>query len=174
MRWVGLLSSDNIHPNESGQYSIADMIYKAMNGYATWNRSGIFALDGTDCTLNSYDMNVNLTNDMAHCSFQHVSSFLDLAFTPTKTFSNKAFKVMSHNLSFVNEQSICNCTAVIHDVNGYHQAMAVLTMNPFDATQVDSGAIYLKVVDISGSGYTTFTDVDELQLYGLDFNIPLN
>lgn len=174
LRWVGVLSSDNIHPNDSGQYSIADMIYKAMNGYATWNRSGTFALDGTDCTLNSYDMNVTLTNDMAHCSFNHVASMLDLAFTPTKTFTNNAFKVMSHNLAFVNAQSICNCNAVIHDANGYHQCMAVLTINPFDATQVDSGAIYLRVVDISGGGYTTFTDVDEVQLYGVEFNIPLN
>ena len=52
--------------------------------------------------------------------------------------------------------------------------MAVLTINPFDATQVDSGSIYLQLVDISGSGYTTYTNVDEIQLYGVEFNIPLN
>lgn len=174
LSWVGVLASDNIHPNSSGQYSIADMIYKAMGGYASWNRSGEFALDGVDCTLNDYKMHVVLTNSSAHCSFRHVASFLDLAFSPSKNFTNAAVKVMSHNLSFVNEQSICNCNAVVHDASGYHQCMAVLTINPFDATQVDSGSIYIRLVDISGSGYTTFTAVTEIQLYGVEFNIPLN
>lgn len=174
LRWVGVLSSDKIHPNVSGQYSIADMIYKAMAGYASWNRTGEFALDGADCTLNDYKMNVVLTNTNAHCSFRHVASFLDLAFTPKKNFTNASTKVMTHNLSFVNEQSICSCNAVIHDANGYHQGMAVLTINPVDATQVDSGSIYLQLVDISGSGYTTYTNVDEIQLYGVEFNIALN
>lgn len=174
LRWPGVLSSDNMHPNASGQGSIADMIYKAMGGYASWNRSGEFALDGVDCKLNDYKMSVVLTNTNAHCSFRHVASFLDLAFIPVKNFTNAAVKVMNHNLSFVNEQSICNCNAVVHDASGYHQCMAVLTINPFDATQVDSGSIYIRLVDISGSGYTTFTAVSEIQLYGVEFNIPLN
>lgn len=174
LRWAGVLSSDKIHPNETGQTSIADMIYKAMGGYASWNRSGEFALDGNDCTLNDYKMNVVLTNTNAHCSFRHVASFLDLAFSPAKNFTNAAVKVMSHNLSFVNEQSICNCNAIVHDKSGYHQCMAVLTINPFDATQVDSGAIYLRLVDISGTGFATFTAVTEIQLYGVEFNIALN
>lgn len=174
LRWTSVLASDNIHPNASGQTSIADMIYKAMGGYASWNRSGEFALDGIDCTLNDYKMNVVLTNANAHCSFTHVASFLDLAFTPKKNFTNAATKVMNHNLSFVNEQSICSCNAVIHDANGYHQCMAVLTINPFDATQVDSGSIYLQLVNISGSGYTTYSNVDEIRLYGVEFNIPLS
>lgn len=174
LRWVGVLSSDKIHPNDTGQYSIADMIYKAMGGYAAWNRSGEFALDGVACTLNDYKMPVVVTNTNAHCSFRHVASFLDLAFTPKKNFTNATTKVMNHNLSFVNEQSICNCNAIVHDANGYHQSMAVLTINPFDATQVDSGSIYLQLVDISGSGYTTYSNVDEIQLYGVEFNIALN
>lgn len=174
LRWTSVLASDNIHPNASGQSSIADMIYKAIGGYAAWNRSGEFALDGVDCTLNDYKMPVVLTNTNAHCSFRHVASFLDLAFTPAKTFTKAAVKVMSHNLSFVNEQSICNCNAIVHDKSGYHQCMAVLTINPFDATQVDSGAIYLTLVDVSGSGYATYTNVDEIQLYGVEFNIPLS
>lgn len=174
LRWSSVLASDNIHPNAIGQGSIADMIYKAIDGYASWNRSGEFALDGVDCTLNDYKMNVVLTNTNAHCSFRHVASFLDLAFSLAKNFTNAAVKVMSHNLSFVNEQSICNCNAVIHDAAGYHQCMAVLTINPFDATQIDSGAIYLKLVDISGSGYASYTGVNEIQLYGVEFNIPLS
>lgn len=174
LRWTGVLASDNIHPNETGHASIADMIYKAIEGYASWNRSGDFALDGVDCTLNDYKMNVVLTNTNAHCSFRHVASFLDLAFNPAKNFTNAAVKVMSHNLSFINAQSICNCNAIIHDKSGYHQCMAVLTINPRDATQLDSGAIYLRLVDISGSGYATFTSVDEIQLYGVEFNIALN
>ena len=174
LRWTSVLASDNIHPNAIGQASIADMIYKAMAGYAPWNRSGDFGLDGVGCTLNDYKMPVVLTNTNAHCSFSHVASFLDLAFKPTKTFTYTAVKVMSHNLSFVNEQSICNCNAVIHDKSGYHQCMAVLTINPFDATQVDSGAIYLKLIDVSGNGYATYTNVDEIQLYGVEFNIPLS
>lgn len=174
LRWVSLLASDNIHPNATGQSSIADMIYKAMGGYASWNRSGEFALDGVDCTLNDYKMPVVLTNTNAHCSFRHVASFLDLAFSPAKNFTNAAVKVMSHNLSFVNEQSICNCNAIVHDKSGYHQCMAVLTINPFDATQVDSGSIYIRLVDISASGYATFTSVTEIQLYGVEFNIPLS
>lgn len=174
LRWVGVLASDNIHPNASGQASIADMIYKAMGGYASWNRAGEFALDGTDCTLNDYKMNVVLTNTNAHCSFRHVSSFLDLAFNPSKNFTNAAVKVMSHNLSFVNVQSICNCNAIIHDTSGYHQCIAVLTINPYDATQLDSGSIYIRLVDVSGSGYASYTSVDEIQLYGVEFNIPLN
>ena len=119
-------------------------------------------------------MHVDLTNTHAHCSFRHVASFLDLAFTPKKNFTNAAVKVMSHNLSFVNEQSICSCNAVIHDSTGYHQCMATLTINPYDATQVDSGAIYLQLVDVSGNGFTTYTNVDEIQLYGVEFNIPLH
>lgn len=174
LRWTSVLASDNIHPNSTGQASIADMIYKAMAGYASWNRSGDFALDGVDCTLNDYKMPVVLTNTNAHCSFSHVASFLDLAFSPAKNFTNTAVKVMSHNLSFVNEQSICTCNAIVHDKSGYHQCMAVLTINPFDVTQVDSGAIYIKLVDISGSGYATFTAVTEIQLYGVEFNIPLS
>lgn len=174
LRWPGVLASDNIHPNSTGQASIADMIYKAMAGYASWNRSGDFALDGVDCTLNDYKMPVVLTNTNAHCSFSHVASFLDLAFKPAKNFTNAAVKVLSHNLSFVNEQSICNCNAIIHDKSGYHQCMAVLTINPYDATQLYSGAIYLRLVDVSGSGFATFTSVDEIQLYGVEFNIPLN
>lgn len=174
LRWIGVLASDNIHPTASGQASIADMIYKAMGGYASWNRVGDFALDGTDCTLNDYKMNVVLTNTNAHCSFRHVSSFLDLAFKPAKNFTSTAVKVMSHNMTFVNQQSICNCNAIIHDKSGYHQCMAVLTINPYDATQLDSGAIYLRLVDISGNGYASYTSVDEIQLYGVEFNIPLN
>lgn len=174
LRWTSVLASDNIHPNSSGQASIADMVYKAMGGYAAWNRSGEFALDGFGCTLNDYKMPVVLTNTNAHCSFSHVASFLDLAFSPVKNFTKAAVKVMSHNISFVNEQSICNCNAIVHDKSGYHQCMAVLTINPFDATQVDSGAIYLKLVDISNNGYATYTNVDEIQLYGVEFNIPLS
>lgn len=174
LRWINVLASDNIHPNASGQASIADMIYKAMGGYASWNRSGEFAIDGVGCTLNDYKMPVALTNTNAHCSFSHVASFLDLAFSPAKSFTSVAVKVMSHNLSFVNGQSICNCNAVVHDASGYHQCMAVLTINPFDATQVDSGSIYIRLVDISGSGYATFTSVTEIQLYGVEFNIALN
>lgn len=174
LRWTNVLASDNIHPNATGQASIADMIYKAMDGYASWNRSGEFALDGAGCTLNDYKMPVVLTNTNAHCSFSHVSSFLDLAFKTAKNFTNAAVKVMSHNLSFINEQSICNCNAIIHDKSGYHQCMAVLTINPYDATQLDSGAIYLRLVDISGSGYASYTSVDEIQLYGVEFNIPLS
>jgi hypothetical protein len=174
LRWTGVLASDNIHPNAIGQGSIADMIYKAMGGYASWNRSADFALDGFNCTLNDYKMPVVLTNTNAHCSFSHVASFLDLAFSPAKNFTNATVKVMSHNLSFVNEQSICNCNAIVHDKNGYHQCMAVLTINPFDATQVDSGSIYIRLVDISGNGYATFTSVTEIQLYGVEFNIALN
>ncbi len=52
MRWPNLLASDNTHPNETGQYSIADMIYKAMSGYATWNRELSAGLDGSGCVLN--------------------------------------------------------------------------------------------------------------------------
>lgn len=174
LRWTGVLASDNIHPNASGQASIADMIYKAMEGYASWNRTADFALDGTDCTLNDYKMQVVLTNTNAHCSFRHVSSFLDLAFKPSKNFTSAAVKVMSHNMAFINQQSICNCNAIIHDNSGYHQCMAVLTINPYDATQLDSGSIYLRLVDISGSGYATFTSVDEIQLFGVEFNIPLH
>lgn len=174
LRWTGVMASDNIHPNASGQASIADMIYKAMGGYASWNRVGEFALDGTDCTLNDYKMNVVLTNTNAHCSFRHVSSFLDLAFKPSKNFTSAAVKVMSHNLSFVNAQSICNCNAIIHDNSGYHQCIAVLTINPYDASQLDSGSIYIRLVDVSGSGYASYTSVDEIQLYGVEFNIPLN
>lgn len=174
LRWTSVLASDNIHPNASGQASIADMIYKAMDGYASWNRSGDFALDGNGCTLNDYKMHVVLTNTNAHCSFRHVTSFLDLAFNPAKNFTSDAVKVMSHNLAFVNAQSICNCNAIIRDKSGYHQCMAVLTINPYDATQLDSGAIYLRLVDTSNSGYATFTNVNEIQLYGVEFNIPLN
>lgn len=174
LRWPSVLASDKIHPNASGQASIADMIYKAMGGYASWNRSGDFALDGVACTLNDYKMPVVLTNTNAHCSFTHVSSFLDLAFNPAKTFTKAAVKVMTHNLTFVNEQSICNCNAIVHDASGFHQCMAVLTINPRDATQLDSGAIYLCLVDLSGSGYATFKSVDEIQLYGVEFNIALN
>lgn len=174
LRWTGVLASDNVHPNATGQASIADMVYKAMDAYASWNRSGDFALDGVNCTLNDYKMPVVLTNTSAHCSFRHVASFLDLAFSPAKNFTNAAVKVMTHNLSFVNEQSICNCNAIVRDKSGYHQCMAVLTINPFDAKQVDSGAIYLQLVDISGSGYATFTSVTDIQLYGVEFNIPLS
>lgn len=174
LRWTSVLASDNIHPNASGQTSIADMIYKAMGGYASWNRTGDFALDGVDCTLNDYKMPVVLTNTNAHCSFRHVANFLDLAFSPAKNFTNAAVKVMSHNLSFVNDQSICNCIAIVRDKTGYHQCLAVLTINPFDATQVDNGSIYIRLVDISGSGYATFTAVTEIQLYGVEFNIPLS
>lgn len=174
LRWMGVLSSDNIHPNATGQYSIADMIYKAINGYATWNRSSDIALDGTGCVLNDYNMHVKLTNTNAHCSFSNVASFLDLTFTPVKNFTQASVKVMSHSLSFVNEQSICTCNAVVHDSAGYRQCTAILTINPYDATQVDSGSIYLQLVDISGSGYATYTSVDEIQLYGVEFNIALN
>lgn len=174
LRWVGVLSSDNIHPNATGQYSIADMIYKAMDGYATWDRSAPFDVRGSGCTLNTPQMTVELTNNTAHCSFLHVASFLDLSFKPTKTFTSKAIKVMEHDLTFVNNQSICNCNAIVHDSTGYHQCMAVLTINPFDATQVDSGAIYLQLVDAVVDNYVTFIDVDEIQLGGVEFNIALN
>lgn len=86
LRWTGVLAGDNIHPNAIGQASIADMIYKAMGSYASGNRSGDFALDGVDCTLNDYKMPVVLTNTNAHCSFRHVASFLDLAFKSCKEF----------------------------------------------------------------------------------------
>lgn len=174
LRWVGVLASDNIHPNSTGQYSIADMIYKAMNGYATWNRNISVALDGTGCVLNDYNMQVNLTNNVAKCNFRHVASFLDLTFKPVKSFTQSAIKVMSHSLSFVNEEASCTCNAVIHDSSGYSQAIAILTINPYDATQVDSGAIYMQLVDVAGSGYKTWTNVDEIQLYGVEFNIALN
>ena len=174
LRWVGVLSSDNIHPNATGQYSIADMIYKAMDGYATWDRSMPFDVRGSGCTLNTPHMKVELTNNTAHCSFLHVASFLELSFNPVKTFTNNSIKVMEHDLTFVNNQSICNCNAIVHNSTGYRQCMAVLTINPFDATQVDSGAIYLQLVDVTESDYTTFSNVDRIQLYGVEFNIAWN
>lgn len=174
LRWISVLASDNIHPNATGQASIADMIYKAMGGYATWNRTADITLDGTGCILNDYNMRVELTNTNAHCSFSNVASFLDLTFKPVKNFTQAPVKVMSHSLSFVNNQSICTCNAVVHDSTGYHQCTAILTINPYDATQVDVGSIYLQLVDVSGSGYTTYTNVDAIQLYGVEFNIALN
>lgn len=174
LRWTGVLASDKIHPNSVGQGSIADMVYKAIGGYAPWNRSGDFALAGDGCTLNDSKMHVVLTNTNAHCSISHVASFLNLAFKPVKNFTYAPVKVMSHNLTFVNEQSICNCNAIVHDPAGYHQCMAVLTINPFDAKQVDSGSIYLTLIDVGGSGYATFTDVNEIQLHGVEFNIALS
>ena len=173
LRWLGVLASDNIHPNSTGEYSIADSIYKAMNGYAVWNRTTDFALDGSGCVLNDYTMQVNLTNNFAKCRFRNVSSFLNLTFKPVKSFTQAAVKVMSHSMTFVNEQAKCTCLAVIHDSSGYSQATAILTINPYDATQVDSGAIYMQLVDASGSGYKTWTNVDEIQLYGVEFTIPL-
>lgn len=174
LRWTGVLSSDNVHPNASGQSSIADMIYSAIDGYASWDRHGDFALDGVDCTLNDYTMHVDITNTIAKCSFRHVASFLDLAFPTVKNFTNATVKVMSHSLTFVNQQSKCTCQAVIHSSSGYSACPAILTINPYDATQVDSGSIYLQLVGISGSGYTSWTGVNEIQLYGLEFNIPLD
>jgi lysophospholipase L1-like esterase len=174
LRWMGVLSSDNIHPNAVGQYSIADMIYKAMNGYATWNRHADITLDGTGCVLNDYTMHINITNNFVKCNFRNVASFLDLTFKPVKSFAQTSVKVMSHGMRFVNEEASCTCNAVIHDLSGYSQAMAILTINPYDATQVDSGAIYMQLVDVAGSGYKTWTNVDEIQLYGVEFNIPLN
>lgn len=173
LRWIGVIASDNIHPNSTGEYSIADLIYKAMNGYAVWNRTTDFALDGTGCVLNDYTMQVNLTNDFAKCNFSHVASFLDLTFKPVKSFTQASVKVMTHSMSFVNEQAKCTCSAVIHDSSGYSQATAILTINPYDGTQVDSGAIYMQLVDIAGSGYKTWSNVDEIQLYGVEFTIPL-
>lgn len=173
LRWMGVLSSDNIHPNAIGQYSIADMIYKAMNGYATWDRPTNIALDGDGCVLNDYTMHVNITNNFAKCNFRHVASFLDLTFKPVKNFTQASVKVMSHGMKFVNEEASCTCNAVIHDSSGYSQAMAILTINPYDATQVDCGAIYMQLVDVAGSGYKTWTNVDEIQLYGVEFTIPL-
>lgn len=173
LRWMGVLSSDNIHPNAIGQYSIADMIYKAMNGYATWNRPTNIALDGDGCVLNDYTMHLNITNNFAKCNFRHVASFLDLTFKPVKNFTQASVKVMSHGMKFVNEEASCTCNAVIHDSSGYSQAMAILTINPYDATQVDSGAIYMQLVDVAGNGYKTWTNVDEIQLYGVEFTIPL-
>lgn len=173
MRWPNLLASDNTHPNETGQYSIADMIYKAMSGYATWNRELSAALDGSGCVLNDYNMKVLITNNIAKCDFSHVASFLDLTFKPVKNFTQNVVKVMAHNMTFVNEQAKCTCNAIIHDSSGYSQATAILTINPYDATQVDSGAIYMQLVDVEGSGYKTWTNVDEIQLYGVEFTIPL-
>lgn len=176
LRWVGVLSSDSIHPNSTGQFSIADMIYKAMGGYAYWNRSGDFALDGNKCTLNNYKMHVELTNTCARCTFDHSATMLDLAFNPKTTFNQTSKKVMSHNMQFVNESCRCTCQAIIHTKGAYKQCTAILFINPFDATQLDSGSIYLQLVgaDPTGQGYQNFPDVDEIQLYGVEFNIPLN
>lgn len=175
LRWTGVIASDNIHPNATGQYSIADMIYKAMSGYACWCRSADFALDGVECTLNNYNMHVDLTNTCARCTFDHISTMLDLAF-PTKvaTWSSTAKKVMTHSMTFINESCRCTCQAVIHDSTGYSSCTAVLMINPFDGTQTDGGSIYLQLVDAVSGGYKKWTNVDEIQLFGVEFNIPLH
>lgn len=174
LRWGNVLSSDNIHPNANGQNSIADMVYKAMNGYASWNRSMDAFITGVGCTLSIGTMHVNITNDTAHCSVGNISRMLGLTFNPAKNFTNTSVIVMHHNITFVNEQSICSCNAIIHDTNGWQQCFAVLTINPYDDNQADTGAIYLQLVDATGDGYKTFTAVDQLQLYGVEFNIPLH
>jgi lysophospholipase L1-like esterase len=174
LRWGSVLSSDNIHPNANGQHSIADMVYKAMNGYATWNRSMDAYITGVECSLSIGTMHLDITNDNAHCSVGNVIKMLGMTFKSAKNFTSKSVIVMHHNITFVNEQSICNCNAILHDSNGWHQCFAVLTINPYDDTQIDTGSIYLQLIDVSGDGYKTFTSVDQIQLYGVEFNIPLH
>lgn len=173
MRWISLVGSDKIHPNATGQGSIADCIYKAIEGNCEIERHATFNMDGVGCTLNNYGWDVAYNGKSCNITTRHVSGFLDLAFSPTINLSNTPKHVMNHSITFLNETAVATCKAVIHHSKGYTSTVAQLIINPFDTTTVDSGHIYLQVVDAVTNGYVTYENVDEIQLYQLEWNVML-
>lgn len=175
LRWISVLSSDNIHPNATGQWSIADSIYKSIQNAYDEKRSAEFALDGVDCVLNTYKLPALVTNNVVHATISHISSFLDLAFTTPISLTKTAVKVMTHSLSFVNESAVCTCPCVIHEKTKgkYTSTTCQLTFNPFDGQGRDVGKIYFQICDATINGYVTYEDVDEIQIYGVQWDITL-
>lgn len=175
LRWIGVLSSDNIHPNAVGQASIADCVYKAINGGCTVERDAYFNVKGENCLLNLGQMYLKYSGHFCNISIDDSYRFLDFAFTSPIKVSNSSIKVMTHTATFLNERGQCMVDVVIHEKTKgkYTSTRGLLTINPFDAKQVDAGSVYLKVVDATVNGYVTYEDVDEIQVYGVDWNVVM-
>lgn len=175
LRWNGVVSSDGVHPNATGQASLADTLYKSIIGTVSANRtSDIFYFSSTLGTWSYNRERVYFNNNIARIEFGNPDNKLaGLTLSSPINITNATFDLGAHDINFIPETSSTTCVALIHDSTGYHTVQAIVYFNYDDGSAHRCNIIRCKIVNTTSSGFVTYTNVDSIQFYGLAFDVAL-
>lgn len=171
LRWTGVMSSDFIHPNSIGQGSIADSIYKAINGANFTIRKAYDFYISSELGTPSYNqVKFTITNGHAVASLGDLTrGFVGITFNAPVTF-NANTVLFTHDITCISEESHCTCQCIYETAGKvYHQTTAVLTINRDDGTAKDYNKIRIFLFD--GNAFPQ--NVVSIQLYGAQFEFTL-
>ena len=175
LRWLGLLSSDFVHPNQTGQNSVADSLYKSIIGgsYEGNRYSDDFSITNSTGTFNYNKVTLQYNNNMFDVQFgtHDFRQFFSIAFTtPLARLDETTTKLGYLNLDFLPESATCMCPCIVQDDNGYHNAFCNVFLNPiFDTTKIVN-EIWMKLLNVTSGAFVSFTNIKSIQFYGLRFS----
>lgn len=175
LRWFGLLASDSVHPNQNGQNSLADSLYKSIvNGSYEGNRySDDFSVANGAGTFNYNKVTVQYNNNMFDVQFgtHDFRQFFSIAFTtPLADLNETTTKLGILNLDFLPESATCMCPCIIQDETGYHNAFCNVFLNPIFDTTKTTNEIWMKLLNVTSGAFVTFRNIKSIQFYGLRFS----
>lgn len=175
LRWNGLLASDFVHPNEMGQASLADSMYKSIIGgsYEGNRYSDDFAVANSAGTFNYNKVTLQYNNNMFDVQFgtHDNRQFFSIAFTsPLASLNETTTKLGTLNLDFLPESATCMCPCIVQDSTGYHNAFCNVFLNPIFETTKSVNELWIKLINVTTDAFVKFTNVKSIQFYGLRFS----
>ena len=171
LRWTGVMSSDYIHPNSIGQGSIADSVYKAINGANfTIRTTSYFYISSEHGTPSYNKIKFTITNGHAVATLGNLTSGLvGITFNEPVTFDANTV-LCNHDITCISEESRCTCQCIYETAGKvYHQTTAILTFNRDDGTTKDYNKIRIFLFDENAFP----SNVLSVQLYGAQFEFTL-
>ena len=176
LRWNGLLASDFIHPNATGQSSVADSLYKSIiGGIYEGNRFDNNFAVGNPNWVGSFNYNKvslqynNNTFDLRFGTRDKSQIFAITFLSPLDTLDSTTTLLGTINIDFLPESAECMCPCIIHDSTGYHNAFCVVYLNPIDGETKHFNEIWMKVVSVTPDAFVSYVGVKSIQFYGLRF-----
>ena len=179
LRWDGVLASDSIHPNATGNASIADCVYKSLMGnYQGGRFNDSISITTSGGTLNVTVAKLKYNNSVATITPSSAGKLLAITYsTPAPTVNaSTVYTLAVIHTTCIPESAICNCHAIVNDSTGYHDCDATLYWIPDNgATRQVVNNLQFKLTGLNsaGSDFVKFTNVKSIQFYGVEFNIPL-
>lgn len=173
-----LFSSDGIHPNQTGQNAIANILYQALNGGYNYQLFSDVLIDvsqsdvlsGNNFSLHLYSNNSNsvLSN---YAGTQYLNSIQDFAMTDSSEI--KIGKVVNEHLigtKYFSNNYYSVCPVIVRNVDttnyGYYTIMATLFI---DADGFLKLRLLPSITD-SHDNYLSFTMVRQIQIPIFAFN----